>query len=223
MSADVNRDGRCPQYLEPFAAMFWRLRIQSYLLALAFVVALVEGVLLYRAAAYASAHVYEIHPDGRAMYVGEREANLAPRRIEVERVARDFIEALYGWNSSTVPEDLSDAVNLCNESFGNELRSELAEAEFIQNIRNRHERSQVKFDEVKIIEYSRRHSAVRVCGKVYAYSLTDYTGSPKKTRPFDVQLTMQAVTRDPIYKTNGLEVVAMHNLMDSAKNAGGAQ
>ena len=62
--------------------MFWRLRVQSYIIVAALLVIAVQGVLLYSLGARASAHVYEVHPDGQTFYIGEREANLAPRASE---------------------------------------------------------------------------------------------------------------------------------------------
>src|SRR2546427_12824995 len=95
---NVESDAK-PAWAEPFSAMYWRIRVQTHLLAMAFMVVLVMGYWLFVLGSRASAHVYEIHPNGEATYVGSRESNLAPRPAEAQYVANKFGELLYGSDS----------------------------------------------------------------------------------------------------------------------------
>ena len=102
-----------PRWPEPFAAMYARIKYQSYLVLLLAAGWLVFGVMLYLLGTRAAAHVYEVRPDGSAAYIGDREANLTPRASEARFVAKHFVELLYGWNSSTVLKDATEVVNMC--------------------------------------------------------------------------------------------------------------
>jgi len=91
-----------PKYLEP-CRQYGRIRFQNGSSWWRFVI-FGEAVLLFTLGSRASAHVYEVQPDGEAVFVGERDSNLAPRPVEAKHVAQDVVELLYGWNSSTVAE-----------------------------------------------------------------------------------------------------------------------
>jgi hypothetical protein len=201
----LEQDG--PYWPEPFAAMNARIRYQSYiLLGLVAVIALL-GVLLFDLGSKASAHVYEVMPNGAATYIGDRESNVAPRPAEATYVARRFIELLYSWNSSTVVRDVTDAANLCSQSMADELRKELATAQFIDAIRKRNIRSETSFGQVDVIDHNSREFRVRLAGKTDVYGLAQYAGTPIDTRQFSFTVVLSIVPRDPELRLNGLEIV----------------
>lgn len=122
-------------------------------------------------------------------------------------MARQFVELMYGWNSSTVHQDVAAAVAMCSPTMAKQFREELAAAQFIEAVRRRNIRSEVVFDEVTTLEHGRRYSRVTVRGKVQLFPLTQYEGAPTEVRPFELVLVMAAVPRDPDTRPNGLEVV----------------
>jgi len=208
MPSTPERDGPS-KWLEPFAAMFWRIRVQSYLLVLALVGLVVQGFWLYRLGTRASAHVYEVHPDGKATYIGDRDANLAPRPMEARYVARRFVELLYGWNSSTVHQDLAEVVSMCAPAMAGQFRKELADAQFVDQIRRRAIRSEVAFEHLEVLDHTHRQSRVAVAGRVNIFPIDKYEGGPVDSKPFSVQVILAAVPRDPDLRPNGLEVVRL--------------
>ena len=197
------------RWVEPFAAMFWRIRVQGYLLGAALLGLVVQGFWLYRLGSRASAHVYEVHPDGKATYIGDREANLAPRPMEARYVARRFVELLYGWNSSTVHQDLAEVVTMCAPAMAGQFRKELADAQFVDQIRRRAIRSEVVFEQVEVLDHSHRQSRVSVSGRVNLFPIDKYEGGAIESKPFSVQVILAAVPRDPELRPNGLEVVRL--------------
>ncbi len=212
-----------PRWPEPLAGLFARVRYQSYLLIGSLAVILIEGLMLFLLATRASAHVYEVHEDGSAAYVGDREANLAPRPSEARHVARTFVSLLYAWNSSTVHEDAATAINMSSSTFGEQLRSEFAAAQLVDKIRARNVRSEIDFESVEVLDQSRHSYKVRVRGQVRVFALAQYEGTPIDLRKFAVNLVLVPVKRDPERRINGLEVVRLErdSAPASAADAGG--
>jgi hypothetical protein len=198
-----------PHWPEPMAGLFARVRYQSYLLIGSLAVILVEGLMLFLLATRASAHVYEVHEDGSAAYIGERESNLAPRSSEARHVARTFVSLLYAWNSSTVHEDAAAAINMSSAAFGEQLRGEFAAAQLVDKIRARNVRSEIDFESVDVVDQTRHSFKVRLRGQVRVFALAQYEGAPIDTRKFSVNLVLVPVKREPDRRINGLEVARL--------------
>ena len=199
-------------WVEPFAALFWRIRVQSYLLAAALAVISILGVCLYNLATNATALVYVVAPDGQATAISNNEVTRSPTVAESTFVAKAFIELLFGFNSSTVHNDIAQAVGMCSAAMAKQLREELADAQFLESIRNRGIRSEIDVVSARVIEHERRHAQVRLSGNVRIYPIADYDGAPVETKPFDVTVVMSAVPRDAERRLNGLEIVRLvHN------------
>lgn len=197
------------QWAEPFSAMYWRIKVQSYLIIIAFLAVTVLGYGLFRVATAATALVYIVAPDGEAIAVLDREANRAPSKAEVDHYTKQFIESMYGFNSSTVHQDLATALTMCSEPLAAQFRTEIASAAFIEQIRDRGIRSEVLFEEVKEMESSRRHSQLRAKGVVRIFPIGDFEGNPIEVRPFDLILVLSVVPRNPSNRLNGLEIVRL--------------
>ena len=194
-------------WAEPFSALYWRIRVQTYLLASAFVVIALFGFWLYSLSAKASALVYVVNGGGEAVSIGNREANREPTEAEVRHVAKHLVELLYGFNSSTVHQDLAEALSMCSASLAKQLRGELADAAFLDGIRARSIRSEVKFDAIDITEHERRHAQVKVRGSVRIFPIADFEGNALETRAFNATIAMAVVPRNEQTRLNGLEIV----------------
>jgi hypothetical protein len=194
-------------WTEPFSALYWRIRVQSYLLAAALVCVAVLGVLLYRLGSSSASLVYMVAPDGEAIAVLDRHANRLPSRAESTHVARRFVSLFWGLNSSTVHRDAAEALSFCSPALAAKLREELASAQFVQTIRDRQIRSELSLASVEVTEHTEHASRVRVAGTVAVYALAEYDGQPIEQRSFDVELVLGVVPRDPHRRLNGLEVV----------------
>jgi hypothetical protein len=197
------------RFADPFAQVFFLNKLKSYILGLALVVIGVEALMIARLASQSSAHVYELRPNGEAVYVGDREASLQPREAEAKHLARAFITQLYAYNSSTVADDLAAAINLCDEAMANKLRQDAAESRFIDEIRKSHVRSEIELKQVTVLEHAPRLSRVSVEGWVRRYDLAQYEGAPLEQRAVKAEVIMAAVPRDPVRRPNGLEVVRL--------------
>ena len=197
---------------DPFAGVFFVNKLALALLGVALVMMGIQGVCLYRLGRGTAAHVYEVHPDGKATYIGDREANLEPRDYEAKRVAKTFVTLLYAWNSSTIAVDIAEAVTMCNGSMGEQLRREFADAQFIAHIRESQVRSEITINDVRLIEHARRFSRVSVRATVSRYGLTQYDGAPFEQRDIAVEVVMSVVPREPELRPNGLEVVRLQQL-----------
>ena len=196
-------------FADPFAGIFFLNRLKSYLLFLALGVILVQGFWLYRLGTGASAHVYELHPDGAVKYVAEREAHLAPRWYEARHVAREFADRLYGWNSSTVSADLAAAINMANGSMGEQLRLEFADAQFIEQVRERAVRSEIEWQKIEVMEQGSRAFRVRLRCAIRRFGLLQYEGDPLELLEVGIEVVLGVVPRTPDWRPNGLEVVGM--------------
>ena len=170
---------------------------------------MLQGYWLYRLGTGVSAHVYELHPDGAVRYVAEREAHLAPRWYEARFVAKEFVDRLYGWNSSTVSGDLAAAINMTNESMGGRLRLEFADAQFVEEVRSRAIRSEIEWGKVEVLEEGSRAFRVRLLAEVFRYGLLQYEGEPLESTNIGLELVLGVVRRTPDFRPNGLEVVGM--------------
>lgn len=196
-------------FADPFSGIFWLNRLKSYLLLLALLVILLQSFWLYRLGAGTSAHVYELHPDGAVRYVAEREAHLAPRWYEARHVAREFVDRLYGWNSSTVSVDLAAAINMANDATGEQLRGEFADAQFINRVRERVIRSEIQWQKVEVLEQGKRAFRARLWCIIERFGLLQYEGAPLERLEVGVEVILGVVPRSPDWRPNGLEVVGM--------------
>ena len=194
-------------WIEPFAAMYARIRYQSYIVVGLVVVILVLGIELFLLGSKASAHVYEVRPDGSADYIGDRQANNGPRPAEARFVTKHFISLLYGWNSSTIHDDVADAVNMCSPPMAKQLKEEIAAQQIVTNLRKRNIRSEIEWQTLEVADQGDRAFRVKVAGRVHIYPLAQYEGDPIDTRAFSMQVVLGVVPRDPEVRLNGLEVV----------------
>ncbi len=212
-----------PHWAEPFGAMFARVRYGTWLIALLGGALLVSSILNYRLATRAAAHVYEVRPDGSAAFVADRESNVAPRPAEARFVAKRFIEHLYGWNSSTVLEDVTNAVNMCAPAMAEQLSKELATAQFVEGLRRRNIRTELEWSSVVVTEQNHREFKVRVNGRANIFPITTYAGEPIDTREFTMQVVLAVVARDPERRLNGLEVVRIERDSGATPSTEGAK
>lgn len=203
----VERD--TPKWPEPFAAMYSRIQWQSYVVVSLVVVNLLLGILLYKLGSRDAVHVYEIHPDGSAAYLAERESKIPPRASEARFVARSFVELLYGWNSSTALEDVTQAANMCAAPMAKELLTQMAGAQHIDALRKRNLRTEIVWSDVSVISEGLKQFQVHVSGRADMYPLGKYEGEPIDVRDFDLLVVLAAVPRNPERRLNGLEVVRL--------------
>jgi hypothetical protein len=113
---------------------------------------------------------------------------------EVKRVAREFVTTLYGVDSYGAVDGLTKAVN------SGKLDGEVADV-----MRDQLTRSQVAIEQMSIAEHTDQGSTVRVRGKVEVFSSRNGQESLTETRPFDVQLKIQA-RENPHSEESRLEV-----------------
>lgn len=99
MGSATAGQGPATTWAEPFGALYWRIRVQSYLLAAAFVAVAPLGYWPYALGRDASALMYVVSPDGEALAVVDRHANRLPTPSESAYIARKFIVNLYELNS----------------------------------------------------------------------------------------------------------------------------
>ena len=166
-------------WIEPFAAMYARIRYQSYIVVGLVVVILVLGIELFLLGSKASAHVYEVRPDGSADYIGDRQAH----------------------------DDVADAVNMCSPPMAKQLKEEIAGQQIVTNLRKRNIRSEIEWQTLEVADQGDRSFRVKVAGRVHIYPLAQYEGDPIDTRAFSMQVVLGVVPRDPEVRLNGLEVV----------------
>lgn len=217
MGTNLERDGGAP-WLEPFASVFLRTRILGYATIAALLLCGLLCVLLYSLGTAAAAHVYEVHPDGRTLYIGEREANLAPRKAEVVFQTKEFVLNFYGFNSSTVKFDLATAVSMAGGALSHKLREEIAENNIVDAIQTRGIRTEVEFTNVEVVDFNRRQAVSRVSGAINEYPLTQYEGSPTAKRPFALRLVWAVVPRNPTTRLAGLELVRLLQDTSNTRN-----
>jgi hypothetical protein len=213
---DAKLENDAARWAEPFSAMYARIRYQSYLVLGLVVVILVLGIELFVLGSRASAHVYEVRPDGSAEYIGDRSANVAPRAAEAKFVAKRFTELLIGWNSSTALKDVTDAVNMCSKPMATQLAEELATQQFVANLRKRNIRSEIQWREIEVAAQSDRDFRVRVTGRTDIYPLGAYQAEPIDSREFANVVVLAVVPRDASSRLNGLEVVRIERVAPAA-------
>ena len=196
-------------WAEPFAAMFWRMRVQSGVLALSVISTAILGFLVVRMATGHAALVYVIEPNGHAQVVQHWIGSSLPVAHEASYVASTFVELLYGRNSSTVHENIAQAVSMCSVSMQGTLRDELATMGFVERVQTQQVRSETEITQANVIEQSQTHFVVHMMGNSRLYPLTRYDGDPAEVRPFNVRVGLRVVDRDPEHRRNGLEVVSL--------------
>jgi hypothetical protein len=196
--------------VDPFAGVFRLNRLLIYTCLFCIASVIIEGVLLWHVSLAATAHAFEIYPDGRAYFVEDRQSRLLPREYEAKYVARHFVESMWGWNSASILNDLAEAVSLCTDPLASKLRVELAESGLVEQARNRDGgiRNEVVFADVSVLEHSRRASRVHIRADVRRYGLAQYAGQPFDERTIDLELRLQAVRRTE-QRPNGLEVISI--------------
>ena len=204
----LERDQPTP-WVEPFACMYWRIRVIQTLLGFALLIISVQGYWLFRLSSEGAAHVYEIR-DGETTFVGDIAANLAPRPAEIRRFASAFIQHFRALNSSTIHEDAARAVSLCDRVLGERLQTELANAQIISAVRARRIRSELQNDTVQIIETTRRYARVLVTGEVRVYPVDRYEVAAIEVRPYAMELRLTIGRRRPD-RPSGLAVAHIAN------------
>ena len=198
--------------IDPFAGLFKLCRRMIHGVIMALLLLFLQGILLWHASYRASAHVYEIHPNGQASFIGDRESRILPRDYEARYVARHVVELLYGWNSASIDADLAEGLSLCTPSLATHLRQGFAQMQLVESARTRVGgiRSELEM-QVKNLEHSRRMSRVHVSATLKRFSVQQYEGTPFDERALELEVILQVVRRSE-HRPNGLEIVRLQEL-----------
>lgn len=196
------------EIIEPFVRVAQTHRRLWWCLMLSILSNVVLGILVFSSGR--SALVFELYPNGETVFVADRYARVLPRPYEAEAIARRWVEGFYGYTSPTVYDDFAEIFSLCAPKLASEMHTELKNNGVYEAIRqqNNQVRGEVEFEEITILEESRRMYVVRVKGLSKKYPLFRLDGDPLYVTPIEVDVFLSVVPRSE-HRPNGLEVASV--------------
>ena len=212
---------QAPSHLSVVGSLLAGQQTQNVIILLLVFLLAGQGILLHEAKKRSPITVYGVDAAGQAKFLGDMSAyqETTPSKQEVAFVARRFASLLHDRNSSTIRENLRQAIAMCAPVVQRQAQLTWQNKEVSQQVRDEQVRTELSWNRVTAESTGPQDWQVRLRGQQALFPLSDFDAAPWKTQQLHVEVSLRQRPREPIHFPSGLEVVGYTILDRRASSA----